>query len=148
MSPLAELTRGPRVETAVGEAASVDETRSGGPFAQWTSLWTVWISAIHSATNGLRSGEDSDGAEAGSAPLLELVTGNAVELLECLGHRLAQQLRGAVVVGLRAAFGLRHDRVDHAELEAVDGIRLEPRRRLLRLRGVAPEDRRATLGRD
>ena len=45
--------------------------------------------------------------------------GNAVELVERLAERLAEQLRGRVVVDVRAALRLRDDRVDYAELEAV-----------------------------
>ena len=54
----------------------------------------------------------------------------------------------AVGVLLSAAGGLRDDPLDHAEVEAVAGVEAERRRRLLRLRGVTPEDRRAALGRD
>ena len=43
---------------------------------------------------------------------------------------------------------LGDDPVDHAELEAVPRVGLERRGGLLRLAAVAPEDRRAALGRD
>ena len=52
---------------------------------------------------------------------------------------------GSVV---RTSLGLRDDRVDDAELEAVGGVRLERRRRLPRLARVAPQDRGAALRRD
>ena len=44
------------------------------------------------------------------------------------------------------ALGLRDDRVDDAELEAVHGVRLERRSGLARLARVAPEDRGAPSG--
>jgi hypothetical protein len=49
---------------------------------------------------------------------------------------------------MRAALGLGHHRIDDAELEAVSGVGLERRSSLLRLSGIAPEDRGATLRRN
>src|SRR5262249_40705460 len=94
------------------------------------------------------SGENAERAEFGSAPALQVVAGDCIELVERLLERFPQQTRSRIRIGVGAALGLRDDAVDHAELEAVHGIGLECSRGLLRLARVAPENRRAALRRD
>ena len=60
-------------------------------------------------------------------------TGSASIVVERVRDRVAEQARGAVVVPVRAAGGLGHDRVDHAELEAEARRRLERGGRLAAL---------------
>src|ERR687891_446389 len=76
------------------------------------------------------SGVDAQGAELRPPPAPEILTRSAVELLQGIPERGAEQLGGLVVIGLRSAFGLEHDPVDHAQFEAVRSVGLE------RLRGL------------
>ena len=62
-----------------------------------------------------------------------LVRIECIDLLECGENSLLEQLRRCIGIGVCAAFGLRDDRVDDAQLEAVSGVRLERSRRLPRL---------------
>ena len=54
--------------------------------------------------------------------------------------------RRSELIAMRAAGGLRDDRVHHAQLEACIGRRAKRTRCPLRLAGVLPEDRCAALG--
>ena len=49
---------------------------------------------------------------------------------------------------MRSPHRLGDDSLDHAEVEAMGGVEPERGGRLLRLRGIAPEDRSTPLGRD
>src|SRR5438067_1810177 len=60
----------------------------------------------------------------------------------------AQPRGGAVPVAVRAAHRLRHDAVDDAQTQQLGGRGAHGLRRLRRLGGITPEDRRAALGRD
>ena len=84
-------------------------------------------------------------ARRGRAALLDRL---GLDRVERLRDRIAEQPRGAVVVLVRAAGRLRHDRVDDAEVVAEARRRLERGGGLLALVDVAPQDRGAALGRD
>src|SRR6266516_759941 len=94
------------------------------------------------------SGVNAQRAEFGSAPALQVVRRNGFQVLERFLQTFPQEASGLVWIHVGAALGLGDDPVDDAELEAVDGVRLERRSRLLRLAGVPPENGRATFGRD
>src|SRR5689334_18937897 len=76
------------------------------------------------------SGEDAHAAELRAAPAAQLAAAQVGEALERLDERGLQQARRLVEVVLRAPCGLGDDRVDHAQLEAVQRVGLEGRRRL------------------
>src|SRR6266550_5439880 len=94
------------------------------------------------------SGVNAQRAEFGSAPALQVVRRNGFQVLERFLQTFPQEAGGFIVIHVGAALGLGDDPVDDAELEAMDGVRLERRSRLLRFAGVPPEDGRATFGRD
>src|SRR2546426_8243398 len=71
-----------------------------------------------------------------------------LQLLERLGERLAQRLRGGLGVAVRAAERLGHDLVDQPERLQPAGGDSQHVGRLGRLVGAAPQDRRAALRRD
>ena len=87
-------------------------------------------------------------AEPASPQASALVGIERVDLGQRGLERVREQRGGLVVVRVGAAGRLGDDPVDDAELEAVPRVRLERGGRLLRLAGVAPEDRGAALGRD
>src|SRR5579884_44170 len=126
--------------------------RDAGPeaFRSWfprlKTLWTLWKTAA--GKGPLRSGVDAHAAELRPAAAPELLARRVLDLLERLDEPGAQQPGRLVVVVLRAARRLGDDGVDDTELEAMERVRLERRGRLLRLRGVAPEDRGAALRSD
>src|SRR4029450_13074868 len=72
----------------------------------------------------------------------------AFDLGEREFERFAEQPGGLVVIFLRAAVRLGNDPVDHPQLERVQRIWLERRRRLPGLPGVPPENGCAALGAD
>src|SRR6478609_5481285 len=92
--------------------------------------------------------KDAHAAELRATAPAQLLARCLVQLLERLGQRCLQVAGCDLVVVLRAAVRLGDDRVYDAELQAVERVRLERRRGLLRLAGVAPENRSAALGRD
>src|SRR5918996_2792569 len=75
---------------------------------------------------------------------------DGIDLVEREQNRALEERGAAVPVRVRPSFGLRHDQVDHAELEAVRRVGLEGRRGLACIDGFAgtPEDRGAALRRD
>src|SRR5205085_12051618 len=91
------------------------------------------------------SGENTERAEPGSPPALQLVRRHGTEAVERFPQALPEQPGSLVAIGLRAALRLGDDAVDHTELETVERIGLERGGGLLGLAGVAPEDRRTTL---
>src|SRR5437660_69119 len=99
------------------------------------------LKTIH--RQGVDSRVNAERAELGSSPALQLVRRHGFELLESFAQGVAEQLGRLLWIDVGTTFGLGHDPVDHAELQAVDRVRLEGRRRFLGLAGVAPEDRRA-----
>ena len=108
------------------------------------SLWIVW----NSLQNRLREHAHARGTSR---------AGRGAARRPAMPVELGERARDAPLPSSRAASSrsvcappsrLRHDPVDHAELEAVRRVGLERRGRLLRLPGVAPEDRGAALGRD
>src|SRR5438105_13421596 len=77
--------------------------------------------------------ERPDRPEARSPLATELIAGNRDQLVERLADRILEQLRRGVGIRVRAVGRLRNDRVDDAELETVDGVRLERSCSLTRL---------------
>src|SRR5690349_13133633 len=90
--------------------------------------------------------ERTDRPEAGATLATQLVPGDREQLVERFAERILQQLRRGVRIGVSPVGRLRDDRVDHPQLETMDRVGLERGRGLARLAGVAPEDRRTTLG--
>ena len=103
------------------------------------TLWMVWKVAGF-------SGEDAHAAELGPAAAPELLAGGVSSSSSASTRAACRKPGGLVVVGLGAARGLGDDPVDHAQVQAVEGVRLERGGGLLRLAGVAPEDRRTASG--
>src|SRR5262245_45924071 len=101
-------------------------------FEPGISLWQVWRARL-SCQTGSDAHENAHRAELGPSAPSELAGRDVRELVEVKEQRLAEQDGRRVVVLLGAALRLRDDSVDHAELEAVRGVRLEGRRGLLRL---------------
>src|SRR5947207_3316853 len=116
-------------------------------YGRGISLWIMWKRAARGPFSAARR-HLADCAEPHTALPAQVVSRDAFEELEELCQRLPEQPRSLVEVGVGTTFRLRDDRVDHAELEAVGGIGLERGGRLPSLPRIAPEDRRATLGRD
>src|SRR4051794_26212994 len=113
----------------------------------WTTVRILHTKSVRTCRN-LLSAVDAELPEARTPATAKLVSRHAIERADRGAERLSEQARGRVVVDLGATFRLGHDGVDHAELEAVDRVGPERRGGLLRLAGVAPENRRAALGRD
>src|SRR4051794_22855763 len=91
------------------------------------------------------SGVDAEPTETGAAAAAQVLAGDSGEIVERVADGVAEQPRRGVRVGVRTARRLGHDRIDHAELEAVRRVGLERRSRLLRLGCVTPQDRGAAL---
>src|SRR5829696_3303907 len=111
------------------------------------SLWKMWKSAGFAAVSA-GCWHLPDCAEPHTAPAAQLLARLPLELLERFAHSISEQTRSLFVVCVSPVTGLRDDRVDHPELETVTRVRLESGGRLAGLAGVAPENGRATLGRD
>src|SRR2546421_10083570 len=113
--------------------------RGRKPAESWVKLATIHRRGVDSGVNAQR-------AEFGSPPALELVRRYGFELLERLAEGLAEQLGRLVRIDVGTALGLGHDGIDHAQLDAVDRVRLERGGGFLGLGGVTPQDRRAAFG--
>src|SRR5690349_25076993 len=87
------------------------------------------------------SGVDAHLPELPPAAAAALVRRNGLELVERGDDGLAEEHGRGVRILVGAAGRLRHDRVDHTELEAVLRVEAERGGRLLRLADVPPEDR-------
>ena len=68
-----------------------------------------------------------------------------LDLLQCSENALLEEPRGGIGIAVSSTHGLRDDRVDDAELQAVCSVRLERCGGLSRLARVALEDRCAAL---
>src|SRR5882672_3845147 len=110
-------------------------TRSEADLCPLKTLWTVWKASLVPIGTDSGSGEDAHPAELRAPAPPELLSGRLLELLEAFEQGGLEQAGGLVVIVLGAAGRLRHDPVDHAELEAMEGVRLEGRSGLLRLTG-------------
>ena len=124
-----------------------------GVFGQGISLWKVWRAVRRVPRGRARFGpieafssarEDAHRAELLPSAAPESRRGDAVEIVEMREDRGPQQRCRGIRVGVRTTDRLGHDPIDHAELQAMCGIRLERGGRLLRLSGIAPEDRART----
>ena len=119
------------------------------------SLWTLWTARGPRGRNLPKStpkrhalGEDAERAEAGPARRRSSSPGTPSSSSSASPSASASSRPRASWSVCAPPVRLRHDPVDHAELEAVRGVGLERGRGLLRLARVAPEDRGAALGRD
>ena len=74
---------------------------------------------------GLYGFQHPQRTEPRSAPAAQLVAGEPGQLVERLADRVFQQHGRGVGIGVRAIGWLRDDRVDDAELEAVDRVGFE-----------------------
>src|SRR5919201_806069 len=125
-------------------------------------LWMLWRGPLHGrlkscdflskllfcGRRGVDSGENAERAEPRSAPALQVVRRHPFELVERVPDRGAEHTCRLVGIGVGTALRLLDDRIDDAELEAVQRVGLERGGRLLRLARIAPEDRRTTFRRD
>src|SRR5580765_3474466 len=135
-----------RSRSGVGDkAVDVVERRHSSHAA---NLSKVAGSSLLSTGSAVDSGVNAQRAELGSAPALQVVRGDRFELFQRLAEALAQQARRLVRVCVSAALRLRDDPVDHAQFEAMNGVRLEGGRGLLGLACVSPEDGCTPLRRD